>query len=106
MSSPHPLSVWAPNCSPSPPLAIDAKAKAMLAAGEDVCSFAAGEPDFDTPDHIKEACIAALRAGKTKYGPTPGMDSLRGAIADNYAANYGLKASAGQVVVSAGGKYS
>ena len=78
----------------------------MLAAGEDVCSFAAGEPDFDTPEHIKEAAIAALRAGKTKYGPTPGMESLRAAIAESYAANYGLKVTPAQVVVSAGGKYS
>ena len=62
-SAPRPLSTWARNISPSPTLAVDAKAKAMLAAGEDVCSFAAGEPDFDTPEHIKEACIAALRSG-------------------------------------------
>ncbi len=105
-TAPRPLSTWARNISPSPTLAVDAKAKAMLAAGEDVCSFAAGEPDFDTPEHIKEACIAALRAGKTKYGPTPGMESLRAAIAESYAANYGLKVAPAQVVVSAGGKYS
>jgi len=103
---PRPLSTWARNISPSPTLAVDAKAKAMIAAGQDVCSFAAGEPDFDTPEHIKEACIAALRAGKTKYGPTPGMDSLRAAIADSYGTNYGLKVLPSQVVVSAGGKYS
>ncbi len=103
---PRPLSTWARNISPSPTLAVDAKAKAMIAAGQDVCSFAAGEPDFDTPEHIKEACIAALRAGKTKYGPTPGMDSLRAAIADSYGTNYGLKVLPAQVVVSAGGKYS
>lgn len=70
-SAPAPLSVWAKNISPSPTLAVDAKAKALLAAGEDVCGFAAGEPDFDTPEHIKEACIAALKAGKTKYAPPP-----------------------------------
>jgi aspartate aminotransferase len=105
-SAPPPLSVWARNISPSPTLAVDAKAKAMLAAGEDVCSFAAGEPDFDTPDHIKEACIAALRAGKTKYGPTPGMESLRVAIAASYATNYGLQLTPAQVVVSPGGKFS
>lgn len=105
-TAPRPLSTWARNISPSPTLAVDAKAKAMLAAGEDVCSFAAGEPDFDTPDHIKEACIAALRSGKTKYGPTPGMESLRAAIAASYATNYGLKVTPAQVVVSPGGKYS
>ena len=53
----------------------------MMAAGHDVCSFAAGEPDFDTPEHIKDAAIAALKAGKTKYGPTPGIEPLRAAIA-------------------------
>ncbi len=103
---PAPLSTWARNVSPSPTLAVDAKAKALQAAGEDVCGFAAGEPDFDTPEHIKEACIAALRAGKTKYAPTPGIEPLRQAIVDRYAAEYGLKATVGQVVVSPGGKFN
>jgi aspartate aminotransferase len=106
MSSPHPLSVWARNVSPSPTLAIDAKAKAMMAAGEDVCSFAAGEPDFDTPQFIKDAAIAALQAGKTKYAPTPGIEPLRAAVAERYAAEYGYKIAASQVVVSPGGKFS
>ncbi len=101
-----PLSVWARNISPSPTLAVDAKAKALQAAGEDVCSFAAGEPDFDTPDHIKEACIVALKAGKTKYAPTPGIEPLRQAIAERYGAEYGLKVTTGQVVVSPGGKFN
>lgn len=61
-TAPAALSTWARNISPSPTLAVDAKAKALAAAGEDVCGFAAGEPDFDTPEHIKEACIAALKA--------------------------------------------
>ncbi len=107
MSTPtSPLSVWAQNIAPSPTLAIDAKAKALKAAGEDVCSFAAGEPDFDTPDFIKEACAAALRAGKTKYAPTPGIEELRAALAEKYAAAYGLKITPAQVVVSPGGKFS
>lgn len=106
MSTPHSLSVWARNVSPSPTLAIDAKAKAMMAAGEDVCSFAAGEPDFDTPDFIKDAAIAALKAGKTKYAPTPGIEPLRQAVADRYATEYGYKLAPSQVVVSPGGKYS
>ncbi len=105
-STPHPLSVWARNVSPSPTLAIDAKAKALMAAGEDVCSFAAGEPDFDTPLHIKEAAIAALKAGKTKYAPTPGIEPLRQAIAARYATEYGYIVGPAQVVVSPGGKYS
>jgi aspartate aminotransferase len=106
MSTPPPLSVWARNISPSPTLAVDAKAKALQAAGEDVCSFAAGEPDFDTPEHIKEACIVALKAGKTKYAPTPGIEPLRQAIVERYAAEYGLKATIGQVIVSPGGKFN
>lgn len=106
MSTPLPLSTWAQNISPSPTLAVDAKAKALKAAGEDVLNFAAGEPDFDTPEHIKEACIVALKAGKTKYAPTPGIDPLRQAIADRYMAEYGLKVAPSQVVVSPGGKFS
>ena len=106
MSTPHPLSTWARNVSPSPTLAIDAKAKALMAAGEDVCSFAAGEPDFDTPEHIKEAAIAALKSGKTKYAPTPGIEPLRVAIAERYQAEYGYTITPAQVVVSPGGKYS
>ncbi len=100
------LSSWALNVSPSPTLAIDSKAKALQAAGEDVCGFAAGEPDFDTPDHIKDAAIAALKAGKTKYAPTPGIEPLRQAIAAKYASDYGLKVAPSQVVVSPGGKFS
>jgi len=105
-SQPSPLSSWAQNVSPSPTLAVDAKAKALKAAGEDVCGFAAGEPDFDTPEHIKEAAIAALRAGKTKYAPTPGIDELRAALAEKYASDYGLKVTPAQVVVSPSGKFS
>lgn len=105
-SSPLPLSTWARNVSPSPTLAVDAKAKALQAAGEDVCGFAAGEPDFDTPEHIKDACIAALKGGKTKYAPTPGIEPLRQAIVDRYLAEYGLKAAPSQVIVSPGGKYN
>lgn len=105
-TAPLPLSTWARNISPSPTLAVDAKAKAMAAAGADVCSFAAGEPDFDTPEHIKDACIAALKGGKTKYAPTPGIEVLRQAIVERYAAEYGLKATTAQVIVSPGGKFN
>ena len=104
--NPPPLSTWARNVSPSPTLAVDAKAKALQAAGEDVCGFAAGEPDFDTPEHIKEACIVALKAGKTKYAPTPGIEPLRQAIVERYAAEYGLKLTAAQAIVSPGGKFN
>ncbi|MCF7687668.1 MAG: pyridoxal phosphate-dependent aminotransferase [Cephaloticoccus sp.] len=106
MTTPLPLSSWAQNISPSPTLAVDAKAKAMTAAGEDVCGFAAGEPDFDTPEHIKAACVAALKEGKTKYAPTPGIMPLREAIVGQYAEDYGYKINPNQVVVSPGGKFS
>ena len=58
------LSTWARNIAPSPTLAVDAKAKELKAAGEDVCGFGAGEPDFDTPAFIKEACVRALEEGR------------------------------------------
>jgi aspartate aminotransferase len=101
------LSPWANNVSPSPTLAVDAKAKALKAAGEDVCGFGAGEPDFDTPDFIKEACAKALTEGKTKYAPAAGIPDLRQALADQYYENDVLaEANPAQVVVSPGGKYS
>ena len=68
--------------TPSITLAIAAKAKAMKAEGIDVCSFSAGEPDFDTPAHIKAAATKALDEGKTKYGPAAGEPKLREAIAN------------------------
>ncbi|HEY5228005.1 MAG TPA: pyridoxal phosphate-dependent aminotransferase [Opitutaceae bacterium] len=100
------LSTWARNIAPSPTLAVDAKAKALMAAGEDVCSFAAGEPDFDTPQHIKDAAIAALQSGKTKYVATNGIEDLRKAVSESYLFSYGLKVAPTQVVVSPGGKFS
>jgi aspartate aminotransferase len=101
------LSTWASNIAPSPTLAVDAKAKELKAAGEDVCGFGAGEPDFDTPEFIKEACIQAIREGKTKYAPAPGIPALREALAQHYRTNNGVDGvTAAQVVVSPGGKYS
>jgi aspartate aminotransferase len=104
--SSNPLSSLASNISPSPTLAVDAKAKALVAAGEDVCGFGAGEPDFDTPEFIKQAAVEALAAGKTKYAPTAGIPPLRQALADKYHATHGLAADPAQVVVSPGGKFS
>ena len=72
--------------TPSLTLSIDSKAKAMKAEGIDVCGFGAGEPDFDTPEHIKRAAIEALEAGFTKYTPNAGIPELRQAIADKFAA--------------------
>ena len=101
------LSSWAQKVSPSPTLAVDAKAKALKAAGEDVCGFGAGEPDFDTPGFIKEACAKALNDGMTKYAPAGGLPVLRQALAEQYESLGVLKdANSSQVVVSPGGKYS
>ena len=101
------LSTWASNIEPSPTLAVTSKAKALKAAGEDVCGFGAGEPDFDTPEFIKEACIQALRDGETKYAPTPGIPALRKALAEHYCSNNGVEGvTADQIVVSPGGKFS
>src|ERR1035441_9445674 len=74
------ISHRAASLAPSLTLAIDSKAKAMKAAGEDVVGFGAGEPDFDTPQHIKDACAKALAAGFTKYTPSSGIPELREAI--------------------------
>lgn len=101
------LSPWAQNVSPSPTLAVDAKAKELKAAGEDVCGFGAGEPDFDTPSFIKEAGAKALADGKTKYAPAGGLPDLRAALAEQYSELGVLKdTNPAQVVVSPGGKYS
>jgi len=101
------LSSWAQNIAPSPTLAVSTKAKALKAAGEDVCGFGVGEPDFDTPEFIKEACIQALRDGKTKYAPTPGIPQLRDALAEQYRTNNRVEGvTADQIVVSPGGKFS
>src|SRR5438094_4596652 len=92
--------------SPSLTLSIDSKAKAMKAEGIDVCGFGAGEPDFDTPEHIKAAAMASLDGGFTKYTPSSGIPELRQAIADKLAADNGLQYQAHQVIVSNGAKHS
>jgi aspartate aminotransferase len=96
----------AASLSPSLTLAIDSKAKAMKAAGEDVVGFGAGEPDFDTPQHIKDAAAAALAAGFTKYTPSSGIPELRQAIADKFLRENGLTYKPSQIIVSNGGKHS
>ncbi|MFB8788175.1 MAG: pyridoxal phosphate-dependent aminotransferase [Potamolinea sp.] len=92
--------------SPSLTLAIAAKAKAMKLEGIDVCSFSAGEPDFDTPTHIKAAAQKAIDAGKTKYGPAAGEPKLREAIARKLREENGLCYDAENVIVTNGGKHS
>lgn len=92
--------------TPSMTLAIDAKAKAMKRDGIDICSFSAGEPDFDTPQHIKNAAIAALNAGKTRYGPAAGEPGLREAIAHKLQQDNQLDYKPENIVVTNGGKHS
>ena len=92
--------------TPSLTLAIDSKAKAMKAEGIDVCGFGAGEPDFDTPEHIKAAAQAALETGFTKYTPSSGTPELRQAIAEKFKADNGLDYKPSQIIVSNGAKQS
>ncbi|MDV2991935.1 MAG: Aspartate aminotransferase [Chroococcidiopsis sp. SAG 2025] len=91
--------------TPSLTLAISAKAKAMKAEGIDVCSFSAGEPDFDTPEHIKAAAKKALDEGKTRYGAAAGEPKLRQAIARKLKTDNGLDYQAENIIVTNGGKH-
>ncbi len=91
---------------PSMTLVISAKAKAMKADGLDVCSFSAGEPDFDTPKHICEAAKTALDQGKTRYGPAAGEPALREAIAQKLQQDNQLPFGSENVMVTNGGKHS
>lgn len=92
--------------TPSLTLAIDSKAKALKAEGIDVCSFGAGEPDMDTPEHIKAAAIEALNAGFTKYTPSSGTPELRQAISEKFKRDNGLDYKPSQIIVSNGAKQS
>ena len=92
--------------TPSLTLAIDSKAKALRAEGVDVYSFGAGEPDFDTPDHIKTAAIEALNAGFTKYTPSSGTPELRAAISEKFKRDNGLDYKPSDIIVSNGAKQS
>ncbi len=91
---------------PSPTLAMDAKAKEMKAKGEDIVNFGVGEPDFDTPEHIKEAAIRAIREGFTKYTPAGGILPLKDAIIEKFRADNALEYSREEVIVSCGAKHS
>ena len=100
------ISPRAASLSPSLTLAIDSKAKQLKAEGQDVVGFGAGEPDFDTPQHIKDAAAKALAEGFTKYTPSSGIPELRQAIADKFKRDNGLSYKPSQVIVSCGGKHS
>jgi aspartate aminotransferase len=91
---------------PSATIAVTSRAKELKAQGVDVVGFGAGEPDFDTPDYIKEAAIEALKAGKTKYTAAAGIIELRTTIANKLKKENGLEYSPDQVIVNIGGKHS
>ncbi|MDJ0685951.1 MAG: pyridoxal phosphate-dependent aminotransferase [Alphaproteobacteria bacterium] len=89
---------------PSPTVAVSTKAAELKAAGKDVIGLGAGEPDFDTPEHIKEAARRAMAEGKTKYAPPAGIPELRQAICDKFARDNGLTYAPDQIQVGCGGK--
>ena len=99
------ISKRAASLTPSVTLAVDAKAKQMKAEGIDVVGFGAGEPDFDTPQHIKDACAKALADGLTKYTPAAGIPELRQAVADKFKRDNGLSYKPSQIIISCGGKH-
>ena len=91
---------------PSPTMAVTAKAAEMRAAGKDVIGLGAGEPDFDTPDHVKEAAIKAIHDGDTKYTKVDGTPALKEAVANKFSRENGLHFEANQISVNAGGKHT
>lgn len=100
------ISARAAGVPASATMAVTGRAKEMKAAGIDVVSYGAGEPDFDTPDFIKDAAIAAMKAGKTGYTATPGIPELRKAISAKFKADNGLDYSPEQIIVNVGAKHS
>ncbi len=100
------LSERAMQIKPSPTLQIDAMAKAMKKEGRDIISFGVGEPDFDTPENIKEAAIKAIRDGFTKYTPVGGIDELKEAIIEKFKRDNGITYKKSEILVSCGAKHS
>jgi len=100
------VSKLAQSIPPSATMAVTSRAKELKAAGVDVVSFGAGEPDFDTPDYIKQAAIEAIKSGKTKYTATPGTPALRKAISDKLKRENGLDYQPEQIIVNVGAKHS
>lgn len=100
------LSERAKKIKPSPTLAIDSKAKALMAAGMDVVNFGVGEPDFDTPENIKEAAIKAIRDGFTRYTPVGGINPLKDAIIDKFIRDNNIHYTREEIIVSCGAKHS
>ena len=100
------LSKRVQSIKPSPTLAITARAAELRAKGEDIIGLGAGEPDFDTPDHIKQAAVRALDNGQTKYTAVDGTAELKQAIIKKFARDNGLNYEPNQILVSSGGKQS
>ncbi|MDH5378557.1 MAG: aminotransferase class I/II-fold pyridoxal phosphate-dependent enzyme, partial [Gammaproteobacteria bacterium] len=100
------LSGRARNLKPSPTLAVTALAASLRAAGKDIIGLGAGEPDFDTPDHIKAAAIKAIEEGFTKYTAVDGTAELKAAIITKFARDNKLEYKPDQIIVSCGGKHS
>ena len=100
------LSCRVQNIKPSPTLAVSARAAKLKAEGKDIIGLGVGEPDFDTPQHIKDAGIAAINSGFTKYTAVGGTPSLKKAVIDKFKRENGLEYQAGQILVSCGGKQS
>ena len=94
------------NIKPSPTLAVSARAAKLKAEGKDIIGLGVGEPDFDTPQHIKEAAITAIHAGFTKYTAVGGTPSLKQAVIEKFKRENGLEYQANQILVSCGGKQS
>jgi aspartate aminotransferase len=90
--------------SPSQTIAIATKARALQAAGRDITSLSAGEPDFDTPQFVKDGAIAAIQAGQTKYTDVAGTPALRRAVAEKFRRDSGLDYAPDEIIVSTGGK--
>ena len=103
---PPPLSPTLGALQPSMTLGITAKAKALIKAGRDVIALSAGEPDFNTPEHIREAAARALEEGMTKYTPAAGLPELREAVAEKMQRENGIPCDPSQVIVAPGAKFS
>ncbi|MEJ2686679.1 MAG: pyridoxal phosphate-dependent aminotransferase [Gammaproteobacteria bacterium] len=101
-----PLSHRVRRIKPSPTLAVTARAAELRAAGHDIIGLGAGEPDFDTPEHIKAAAIRAIETGQTKYTAVDGTPALKQAVIDKFKRENGLSYEADQILVSCGGKQS
>jgi len=100
------VSKIASNVQASATMTVDTIYKQMVAEGKDVISFGAGEPDFDTPENIKDAAHKAIKNGRTKYTPSSGMPELRKAVVERIITDYGVSYTPGQIVIASGAKHN